>query len=292
MAPSSAGAATQVGGTFTPNTNCNLATYVHLGEPDGSYAVPSPGVITSWSFQAAATTPTLKFKLARPAGGDDYTIVGESAAQPTASNVLNAFPTRIPAQPGDVIGFHVSAPGNCRLFGAGSAGFTTGFYAGIDDPAVGSVKSFGPLSGQRLDVSAILEPDADCDGFGDESQDPAVDPEGCFQSAEPPAKANRSLTLDANKNKVKKGKKVRLSGRVTEIARQACQSGQTVELQRKRPKQTTFTTVETLQTDAAGNFSAKRKVKKTFRYRAQVAETANCLSGFSNTEKVKVKKPK
>jgi len=109
----------------------------------------------------------------------------------------------------------------------------------------------------------------------------------------PPAKAARILTLDANKNKVKKGKRVTLSGRVTEIVRQGpCESGQTVELQRKRPKQTTFTTVEQLQTDAAGSFSTKEKVKKTFEYRAQVAETAACGPGLSNAEKVKVKKKK
>jgi hypothetical protein len=101
------------------------------------------------------------------------------------------------------------------------------------------------------------------------------------------------LTLDANKNKVKKGKRVTLSGRLTELARQGeCQSAQTVQLQRKRPRQTTFTTVMQLQADTAGNFSTKRKVNKTFQYRAEVAETATCLGGLSNTEKVKVKKRK
>jgi hypothetical protein len=63
-----------------------------------------------------------------------------------------------------------------------------------------------------------------------------------------------------------------------------------VQLQRKRPSKTTFTTVEQLQTDAGGNFSAKKKVKKTFQYRAQVVETAACAPGLSNTEKVKVNK--
>jgi hypothetical protein len=47
-----------------------------------------------------------------------------------------------------------------------------------------------------------------------------------------------------------------------------------------------------LQTDAQGNFSAKKKVRKTFEYRAQVPETAKCDDGLSNTEKVKVKKDK
>jgi hypothetical protein len=105
--------------------------------------------------------------------------------------------------------------------------------------------------------------------------------------------AGRTLTLDANKNKVKEGKKVTLTGRVVETRQTgACAASQPVELQLKKPSQSTFTTVEQLTSDASGNFSAKEKVKKTFEYRAQAAATANCAAGLSNTEKVKVKKKK
>jgi hypothetical protein len=110
---------------------------------------------------------------------------------------------------------------------------------------------------------------------------------------EPGPKADRTIVLDANKNKVKKRKKVRLSGQVNATARQGpCESGQTVELQRKRPSQATFTTFAQVQTDAQGSFSLKKKVKKTFEYRAQVVETATCGAALSNSEKVKVKKKK
>jgi hypothetical protein len=86
---------------------------------------------------------------------------------------------------------------------------------------------------------------------------------------------------------------VTLAGRLTELVRQGeCQSGQAVQLQRKEPSQSTFTTVAQLPTDAAGAFSIKRKVKRTFEYRAQVPETATCAGADSNVEKVKVKKPK
>jgi hypothetical protein len=106
---------------------------------------------------------------------------------------------------------------------------------------------------------------------------------------EPPPKAERTLTLDANKDKVKQGKKVRLAGHL-DSAEQACESDQAVEVQRKRSKQTGFTTFAELQTDAQGDFSLKRRMRKTFEFRAQVPETATCEDGFSNTEKVKVKK--
>jgi hypothetical protein len=129
-----------------------------------------------------------------------------------------------------------------------------------------------------------VEPDCDQDGLGDFAQDPSIFGGSC------PARA-RTVILDANKNKVKKRKKVRLSGQVTELVRAGeCQSAQTVELQRKRPKKSTFKTVQQLVTDASGSFSTKRKVKETFQYRAEVDPTAGCNGGVSNTEKVKVKK--
>jgi len=46
------------------------------------------------------------------------------------------------------------------------------FFSG--DPSPGDTKTFTPLDGQLLDVSATLEPDADNDGFGDETQDKCI----------------------------------------------------------------------------------------------------------------------
>jgi hypothetical protein len=123
-------------------------------------------------------------------------------------------------------------------------------------------------------------------------QGPAPDI-GADETANPPGKASLALTFDANKAKVRKGKKVRFSGEADSPGNEAaCESGQTVELQRKRPKQTTFTTFAQVQTDAQGGFSLKKKVRKTFEYRAQVVETGACMAALSSSEKVKVKKKK
>jgi hypothetical protein len=127
--------------------------------------VPSDGVITSWSFQASPSPPTLKFKLARPAGGNNYTIVGESdLATPTASTI-SSFPIRLPARAGDVIGFRVDTVGHCGLNGT-----TNTLAAVLGDPPVGSTANYVTGAGQ-LDLAATLEADADNDGFGDETQD-------------------------------------------------------------------------------------------------------------------------
>jgi hypothetical protein len=112
---------------------------------------------------------------------------------------------------------------------------------------------------------------------------------------EPIAKADRTLTLDSNKGKTEKGRKVTLSGQIDAPTNEAgCEPNQTIELQRKKKAapDTAFTTFASVQTDATGNFSDKVKVKKTRIYRAQVSETEACDDELSNTQKVRVQKPK
>jgi hypothetical protein len=270
--PGSASAATQIGETFNPTGGGPGAgaTIIQTTSPLGQYAAPFAGVITSWSYQAPASDPPeLKFKATRHAGANSFTIVGEDGPRTPTAGTLNTFPTRVPVLAGDVIGLYVSTSGLVVRAGGG----VYFLHREFADSSPGTTSAF-VLSGvsQQIDVSASLEPDADDDGFGDETQD-------------------RPLSLHANKAKVKKGKRVTLFGGIP-AARQdgRCAASRPVELQRKGSSQTTFTTVEQLQTDPAGNFSAKKKVKKTFEYRAQVPETATCAGQTSNTEKVKVRK--
>jgi hypothetical protein len=279
MLPGSAPAAVQIGQTFSPEA-CDGGTYLQSGSPGNQYAAPSDGVLTSWSFQAGPAPPQLRFKVARPTGEDNrFTIVGQSELQTSlAPNALNKFPIQIPVEAGDVIGFFVA------VFGACAREEQTGYllHSVAGDQAPGTAATYSAGAGDQLDLSATLEPDCDGDGQGDETQDPSI------SSCHP-----RGVALDANKNKVKKGKRVTLAGRITETRQGgACAANQPIELQRKRPKKTTFATIEQLQTDAAAAFSAKEKVKKTFEYRALAPETSTCAGQVSNVEKVKVKKPK
>jgi hypothetical protein len=283
-----ASAATQIGQTFPAEQTCDSITWLQSGSPGGQYAAPFAGVITSWSFHAHTVYgPELTFKVARHAGGNDFTIVGEEGPRTTTPGMLTTYPARISVQAGDVIGFRIVSGGPvCARYALGYSA-----HKRVADPSPGTTATFTPddtPSGFQLSVSAVLEPDCDNDGFGDETQDPEPVGPACPQ---PPPKADRTLTLNAGNNKVKRGKKVLLLGDLDSIE-QACESGQTVELRRKRPQQGAFTTFAQLQTDAEGDFSTKEKVKKTFEYRAQVPETATCGAQVSNTEEVKVKKNK
>jgi hypothetical protein len=170
--PSGASAATKLGETFDPVDCSEGDTQLQSVSPGAPYQAPTPGVITSWSFQADELPPTLKFKVARPGPGADFsmatafTVVGESELRTPIANTLNTYPTRIPVQAGDVIGFFATAAGgHCDV---DDTAYTMHLRGG--DVAPGTTQTFNPVS-IHLDLSALLEPDCDKDGLGDETQD-------------------------------------------------------------------------------------------------------------------------
>jgi len=171
-APSSALAATQIGQTFVPDSGYGAGTYLQSVTPAGEYSAPSAGVITSWSYQAGSSPALiLKLKVARSAGGDDITIVGESVSKAPVLDQLNTYTdVRIPVQSGDFIGLYNDTLNG--LLSRDTSGYATHSLVGAD-PAPGDTDTyFGPSPLPQLDVSAKVEADCDGDHFGDETQDP------------------------------------------------------------------------------------------------------------------------
>jgi hypothetical protein len=159
VAVPSASGATTVGQLFAPNTSC-LAdqTRLQVGVADGnSYAIPSAGVLTSWSFQAG-TIPLsgLQFKVARPLGGNSFKIVGTTPGGPQTAGAVNTTPAAlIPVQQGDTIGLYYGS-GQCER-GGGPAADTYAFING--DQPFGSLATYGgPSGGGRFPVQAVLDP--------------------------------------------------------------------------------------------------------------------------------------
>ena len=189
----SAPAAVQVGQTFVPDLETGggggggaSSTVLQVASPGSQYAAPSAGVLTSWSFQSGATPPSfLRLKVARaasplvpgPGGGTPdnqvFTIVGDSAMENPGPG-LNTYPTSIPVQQGDVIGFYTPPVGHVATSPSDFA-YRVGAISPPSDPPPGSTQNvfIGPPGSPpvQLDVSAQLEPDCDRDGFGDETQD-------------------------------------------------------------------------------------------------------------------------
>jgi hypothetical protein len=135
------------------------------------FAAPNSGVITSWAIWLGGDTPdAVRFKVARPAGPSAVQIVGVSGFQLVNMNRVNSFGVRIPVEPGDVIGFNLyGESGQSVACGRGAAGYETSVE--FSDTARGQTTSTSPLSNLELPVSAQLEPDADGDNYGDETQD-------------------------------------------------------------------------------------------------------------------------
>lgn len=172
-----AGAATQIGQMPVPYAwaVCSGAAYFQTGVvPNATpYAVPAGGgVITSWSTRTEPNAGTAKLEVARKVGAGQFFIVGTDGTRDVAANSNPGFSgVRIPVQGGDVIGLLAKGM-NCVAFSPGLAANTISILKPGTDPAPGTVAAeFAGGKEELIPVTAKVEPDADHDGYGDESQD-------------------------------------------------------------------------------------------------------------------------
>jgi hypothetical protein len=148
-----------VGGGTCPGTP---ATIIQIGSPNGEYAMPFDGVLTSWTSGTDVWT-SATFKAVRLGAGNSFTILAEDG--PRSSNGIYN-PIRVPVLQGDVIG--LSAVNGC-FSNREHSGYTTAYIGSQVGPGTHSYSAGVP--GFKIPVTAQLERDADNDGFGDETQD-------------------------------------------------------------------------------------------------------------------------
>jgi hypothetical protein len=158
-------------------------------------AAPVSGILTKWKIEVAAPGPPkaapITLKTLRVTGPKSVLITGEASGSIVAGS--NAFDARIPIQAGDHLG----------LFGSELTPICTtadenkvGIFIPTTPP--GSSSEYGEGNAElRIPVTGTIEPDADNDGFGDETQD-GCPQSGSVQAACPP------VTLSATKQ-VRKG---------------------------------------------------------------------------------------
>jgi hypothetical protein len=169
---SSALAATEVGnacvGDRAETPNSTIVQLASTTNP-GAVSVPVAGVITKWKVNVVPYPGGIseKLKVLRPAGGNSFTTVGESTTQPILGG-QNSFDTRIPVQAGDRLGaYSAFSP----IFCAEASAPTDVLGVVPGDTSLGSTTAFTELPEGQPAISATVEPDADNDGFGDETQD-------------------------------------------------------------------------------------------------------------------------
>ncbi len=182
LAPS-AGAATEFGSNCSATAGESelvLTDLSHSAAEPLPAAAPTSGIITQGkttiglSFPAGLLSVTLQ--VYRPAGPDQFTLVGQSSPAPVSPGA-NTFATRVPVQAGDHVGFSGQAGGEqIGLFCETKDPADLMAYA-ASPPPLGGTGTFKTASGYRAPIAAVIEADADNDGYGDETQD------GCPQSA-------------------------------------------------------------------------------------------------------------
>jgi hypothetical protein len=182
----------------SPNTEFMQNT-VGTGGPTPSYDVPAGGgVITSWSTMPGLNTGTgARLKVYGPtADPTTWTVVGESAAKILTPSTLNTSLTRIPVAAGDRIAIRTASGNGGPCDFPYAAGFGPGYAVFVFqssptpafDPGVGLNVAFTDAALQELvNIAAKVEPDADADGFGDETQDLCPGSAGTVDGCIPPA---------------------------------------------------------------------------------------------------------
>ena len=133
-------------------------------------AAPVDGVVTKWRLTSGAPEVFAQtMKVLRPtASSKTFQVVGESNVAGIVTGA-NSFDARLPVQAGDKFGLYGTA-GALFCGGVGTADDKIGFFAG--NPAVSSNMAIESESEPaQIPVSVTIEPDADREGHGDETQD-------------------------------------------------------------------------------------------------------------------------
>lgn len=144
------------------------------GRASGGVDAPVGGVVVRWRIRALPGSVTSLAVALRLYRGN--TAVGTSALESsTLSGGIETFNTRLPVQPGDrlglnqtQLGFMIVSAANVTYTAAGSG---THDYWGSPPTDGSSATPDGDVTNRELLINADVEPDADGDGFGDESQD-------------------------------------------------------------------------------------------------------------------------
>jgi hypothetical protein len=187
----SAPAATEVGGDCVADASAKDLTVVAFARAGNPFplSVPAAGVVTRWKVQVEAGKDTLAQRLlVMQAIGkaSDLVAVAESETELVDAGT-NEFATRIPVKPGDRFGLS----GYTETYFCNNGPDISWLYEG--EAQAGEPTPFKLKEGISAPVTAIVEPDRDHDGYGDERQDKCPQSAAFHLQACSPVK----LTVDA-----------------------------------------------------------------------------------------------
>jgi hypothetical protein len=175
MCAAPAGATTVLGQTVTPSAPSACSGFpdfeiVQESRGGVSSAAPAAGVITSWSFLAGPSASNIELRVFHKLTATDtwQPVTAAGTLQTVAADSgLHVYPTRVPIAAGDFVGLH-TAGGGC--YANTPSGDVARYYYETSPQPVGTAASYNSISA-IVDLAAAVEPDADHDGYGDETQD-------------------------------------------------------------------------------------------------------------------------
>jgi hypothetical protein len=179
-APAADSASSVVLGTSPPGATDNCGNGagnetivpMNLDSTSPQYVATFDAVATSMTYSAASAPAGAQVRavFARPAAAGSYTVSAKSELFPMVAGTVTTYPIRVSVQVGDYLGLNVKGAGvsvACYYLDDGSSIMESG-------SDVDSTSTLLPgISGNPgfPDISAVIEPDADRDGYGDASQD-------------------------------------------------------------------------------------------------------------------------
>lgn len=178
MAPAPSLASASLGQTGNGGASCPAnVTMIQLqtATVPPTYAAPDRGVITSWSYLGGQSDEQVHLDVVRPTlSPGTFLLVAQTPAATATAGEFNTYSTRLPVSARDMLGLTIDGPSTACDRTTGSASDTVGSCTscattgGLTGTTISSTNT---IAGVQLNVSAVLEPDVDGDGYGDETQD-------------------------------------------------------------------------------------------------------------------------
>jgi len=181
--PASASGAVTIGSNLTATVNNNQlcapdpCTAAHRTLPPASLAsggllAKSDGVVVRWRIKAGSAVGPVALRITRPGNSSARTGAGTSPTVTPTANQTSTFDVRLPIQSGDAVGIDCCQNASLHAFSSTPNASYEFWASRLEDRGPPTPPFFiSPFEGIELLVNADIEPDADADGFGDESQD-------------------------------------------------------------------------------------------------------------------------
>jgi hypothetical protein len=178
LVPAGASAATTIGSLMPASTGDTIectdpggCTFMPTSIAGTQVVVPYDGVIVRWTGRApAGSSSTIGLRVLHPATGGQFTAGSDVGARSSADGTLGGK-VRLPVRAGDRIAIELDDGEEVDIVGHPTVDSTSSTFA----PLLITGQTRAPDSTDSDDFEALfnatIEPDADGDGFGDETQD-------------------------------------------------------------------------------------------------------------------------